>query len=236
VADDGERFPTTRSSAVVGARSSDPEERARSWAALARAYWKPAYKHLRVRWGASAEDAEDTVQGFFERSVEKESFASYEPERARFRTFFRTCLDRYAANEAKARRRQKRGGGATPVALEAEEELAKAGAQAWESPEDCFDREWQREIVALSVLELRRACEANGKAAAYLLFERYDLADPSSRPTYESLADDVALPVTTVTNHLAYARRELRRIALSKLEDVTATDAELRAETKALLG
>jgi RNA polymerase sigma factor (sigma-70 family) len=236
VRSDGDRFPTTRSSAVLGARSGDPLERERSWAALARAYWKPAYKHVRVTLGASPEDAEDLVQGFFERSMEKELFSSYQPARARFRTFFRVCLDRYAANEAKGRRRQKRGGAVSPLGLEAEDELAKAGAPAFQSPDECFDREWRREIVALSVVELRAECEAKDKTTAYLLFERYDLADPGSRPTYEVLAKELALPVTTVTNHLAYARRELRRIALTKLESVTATDAELRAEARALFG
>jgi RNA polymerase sigma factor (sigma-70 family) len=235
VCPNGESFPTTRS-AVLGARSGDPAERERSWRALARAYWKPAYKHLRVRWGASVEDAEDTVQSFFERAMEKDFFAGYEPERARFRTFFRVCLDRHAANEVKARGRRKRGGDRTRVALEAEEELGRAGGPAWESPEECFEREWRREAFASAVLELRRACEVAGKMAAYEAFERYDLAEPSARPTYDALAEQMVLPVTTITNHLSYVRRELRRIAVAKLEEITATNEELRAETRALFG
>jgi DNA-directed RNA polymerase specialized sigma24 family protein len=126
------RFPTTRWSAVEGARSADGAERERSWGALVRAYWKPAYKHLRVRWRASPEDAEDALQGFFERAMEKDFFASYEPERARFRTFFRVCLDRFASNEAKARGRLKRGGTSPPLDFAAaEDEIARAGAAAW---------------------------------------------------------------------------------------------------------
>jgi DNA-directed RNA polymerase specialized sigma24 family protein len=124
----GESFPTTRSSAVLGARSDDEEERTRSWSALGRTYWKPAYKHLRIKCGLTPEDAEDAVQGFFECALEKAFFDAYEPSRARFRTFFRVCLERFAANEAKARRRQKRGGGAIHLALDAEEErYASAG-------------------------------------------------------------------------------------------------------------
>jgi RNA polymerase sigma factor (sigma-70 family) len=230
----GESFPTTRSSAVLGARSDDEKERARSWAALGRAYWKPAYKHLRIKCGLSPEDAEDAVQGFFERALEKAFFDGYEPARARFRTFFRVCLERFAANEAKARRRQKRGGGVTHLALDAEEELARAGASAWESPDECFDREWQRQVFAIAVEELRTECDAKGKERAYQAFARYDLSDPASRPTYEALAAELETTATTVTNHLAWARRELRRIALAKVAEITATDEELRAETRAL--
>jgi RNA polymerase sigma factor (sigma-70 family) len=227
-------FPTTRPSAVLGLASGDPAQRERSFAGLASAYWKPAYKHVRVKWRASAEDAEDTVQAFFARSQEKAFFAGYEPSRARFRTFFRVCLDRFAANDVKARSRQKRGGGMTAVAVEAEGELDRAGASAWDSPEDCFDREWRRNLLARAIEELRRTCTAAGKEAVYRIFERYDLADPDDRPTYDALAKDLGLPATTVTNHLAFARRELRRIAVAMLEEITAGDAELRDETRAL--
>jgi hypothetical protein len=44
------------------------------------------------------------------------------------------------------------------------------------------------------------------------------------------------MPVTSVTNHLALARREFRRIVLEKLRELTSTDAEFRREARALLG
>jgi len=232
-------FPTTRWSAIAGARSQDGAERERSWGALVRAYWKPAYKHLRVRWKSSPEDAEDAIQGFFARAMEKDFFATYDPERARFRTFLRVCLDRFVSNEAKARSRLKRGGGAGTLPLEfaeAESEIARAGAAAWESPEDCFEREWRRGLFALAIEALREHCEARSKAACFTIFQRYDLSDPAERPTYEDLARDLDIPVTTVTNHLAYARRELRRLVLEKLSEITASDDELRSESRLVFG
>jgi hypothetical protein len=85
-------------------------------------------------------------------------------------------------------------------------------------------------------LPLRSHCEEKNKRAVFTAFERYDLSDPASRPTYEALAGELGLPATTVTNHLAYARRELRRLVLVKLEEITATEEEFRDEAKALLG
>lgn len=233
------RFPTTRGSALRGASSGDPVERERSWAALAGAYWKPAYKHVRVKWKLAGEDAEDAVQGFFERAMEADFFATFEPGRARFRTFFRLCLDRWVGNERKARARQKRGGGVTLVRMdfgEAEHELALAGAAAWESPDACFDREWRRSLFARAIHALRVDCDASGKAGHYELFVAYDLAEPAARPTYDELARARGVPVTTVTNHLAFARRELRRLVLAELERITETDDELRDEARAVLG
>ncbi len=234
----GGRFPTTRRSAVRGATSGDPVERERSWAALVAAYWKPAYKHLRIRWRAAPEHAEDARQQFLARALEKDFFASYDAERGRFRTFFRVCLDRHVANEVKARGRHKRGGGVA-LALDfdaAEDEIARAGAAAWESPEACFDREWRRHVLALAVDALRIACEARGKSVQFSLFERYDLCAGAERPTYEQLGRDFGVPATTVTNHLAFARRELRRLVMERLDEITGGGEEREAEARALFG
>jgi len=39
-----------------------------------------------------------------------------------------------------------------------------------------------------------------------------------------------------VTNFLAFARREFRRIVLEKLREITANDREFREEARSLLG
>ena len=73
---------------------------------------------------------------------------------------------------------------------------------------------------------------------AFALFERYDLegAEAHDRPTYAQLAADHGLPVTQVTNHLHWARRELRAAVLDKLREITASEEEFRSEARALLG
>jgi hypothetical protein len=42
--------------------------------------------------------------------------------------------------------------------------------------------------------------------------------------------------VTEVTNALAWARREFRRIALERLREMCGSDDEFRRETKAVFG
>lgn len=76
-------FPATRNSLLVATRSRDPEERRRAFGVLVASYWKPVYKYLRLRWRASAEDAEDLTQGFFARAFEKGFFDTFDPARAR---------------------------------------------------------------------------------------------------------------------------------------------------------
>ena len=62
----GGRFPSTRRSAVLGTRSADPSERARSLDSLSAAYWKPVHTYVRARWRKSVEDAKDRRIEFLE--------------------------------------------------------------------------------------------------------------------------------------------------------------------------
>lgn len=231
----GGRFPPTRRSAVAAVGSDDPAERARSFEILVRAYYKPAYKHLRLRFKKDAEEARDLAQGFFARAFEKRYFADFDPARARFRTYLKVCLDRYAMEQARSERRQKRGGGAGRLGVdfdEAERELSLEGASV--DPEQAFDREWVRGLFASAVEALREACAA--RPERFTIFQRYALDEGPDRPTYAALAAELGISVTDVNNHLAAARRLFRQLVLLRLHELCATEEEAREEARAVLG
>jgi RNA polymerase sigma factor (sigma-70 family) len=234
------RFPTTHRSAVLGVRSQDALERERSFATLVSAYWKPVYKFIRIRWHKSNEDAKDLTQGFFVQVLEKEFLRSYDPARGRFRTFLRTCLEGFLSNEHKAAGRLKRGGEQVFLSLDfetAEGEFEQMEIASPENIERYFEEEWTRSLVGLAVSGLEMECRSQGRETTFLLFERYDLEEaPPEGRTYRELADEFGLKVTDVTNHLAWARREFRRILLRTLQEITASDEEFRLEARLLLG
>jgi RNA polymerase sigma factor (sigma-70 family) len=233
------RFPPTRHSILEAARSEDPDRRRAAFDRVAQAYWKPAYAYLRLRRGAGVEDAKDLTQGFFARAFEKRFFDGYDPARGRFRTFLRTCLDGYAANQRAASRRLKRGGGAETTALDfAAVERDLPAAPSADDPDAVFHREWLRAVCAEAVATLRRRCREAGREQALALFERCDLSDlaDADRPSYAALAAEFALPATQVTNLLAAARREFRRALRDTLRLRTASDEEFEDEVLRLLG
>ena len=237
----GDRFPITRRSIVAAAGNADPEVRRRAWEVLVATYWRPVYKVLRVRWRLDREDAEDTTQEFFASTLVKGTFERYDSTKARFRTYLRTCLDGFAANERKAARRLKRGGGHNAISLDfqgAEEELRRYGAGEELDVEEYFHREWVRSLFGLAVEDLRRWSESTGKTVHFRLFERYDLegSDAPERPTYAELAAETRLPSTQVTNFLAAARREFRRLVLERLRELTGSEREFREEARLVLG
>ena len=234
-------FPATRASVVRDLGSVDPLRRAAAHAALARSYWRPVYVYIRLRWRRSAEDAQDLTQEFFTRAFEREYLSRYDPAKARFRTFVRTCLDGFLANEDKAAGRLKRGGGVTITGVDFarfDADLAAHARSDDPDPERWFHREWIRGLFAEAVERLRAHAGAAGHGHAFTLFLRYDVegADAGERPTYASLALETGLRVTDVTNELAWARRAFRHIVLRLLREVCASDDEFRAEARDLLG
>lgn len=235
----GAKFPQTRRSAVVSAGSDDPAERARAFEVLVRAYWKPVYKHLRVRWRRPADQAADLTQGFFARALESRMFGAYQPGRALFRTYLKGCLDHHVLKDVESQQRQKRGGGAVTLSLDfaaAERELTFAQPEP-ESIEGYFDREWTRHLVGMTVDALRERCQHSGKQLTFRVFERYVLDDAAAeRPSYAQLASELGIKVTDVTNYLAFARREFRRLLHERLRELTSSEEEFQAEARALSG
>jgi DNA-directed RNA polymerase specialized sigma24 family protein len=132
------------------------------------------------------------------------------------------AVERFAASRYAAEHRQKRGG-------DVEFEPIDDRAAATESPEEEFDREWRRQLFALSLDDLRARCEASGKQLQLRIFEAYDLAE-GERPSYSALARSYGIAETSVTNHLAWARRMLRTLLAERLGGVTASERELRQE------
>jgi RNA polymerase sigma-70 factor (ECF subfamily) len=229
-------FPATRRSVLLAARDADPDVRRRALDTLAESYWKPVYKYLRVHHRVEEEPARDLTQGFFALALETGTFDRYEPERARFRTFLRLALDGFVINERKAANRLKRGGGVQPLSLDfdgAEAELALA-SPAELTPEEYFRREWVRALFGRAVERLRVHCETAGRPGRFAIFERYDL-EPEP-PTYARLAAELGKTAVQVTNDLAAARRDFRRLVLEELRELTGSDAEFRAEARDVLG
>jgi RNA polymerase sigma factor (sigma-70 family) len=234
-------FPATQCAVIAATASPDPQVREQALAMLVTAYWKPVYKYIRIKWKASNEDAKDLTQAFFTRTLEKDFFERYDPVRARFRTYLRTCLDGFVANERKAAGRIKRGGAMQQLALdfeEAEDEVRLYGRPPATDLDEFFHQEWVRHVLGLAVDELRRQCQAAGKAVHFALFERYDLEGPQipEKLTYAKLGEQFALSTSEVTNYLACARRQFRSLVLDMLRASTGNEEEFRAEAARLLG
>jgi RNA polymerase sigma factor (sigma-70 family) len=243
-----DRFPATRGSVIAGVRSENNAERRRALDTLCEAYWKPVYKYVRLRWNRAASDAQDLTQGFFAEMLERDLLNRFDAGKSRLRTYLRLCVDSFVMNEEKAARRQKRGGEIQHLALDfagadfasAEAEFAgttidAAAIASPESLEQFFEKEWVRSLFALAVEDLRELCEQQERDRAFQLFEAYDL-EGDDKFSYAQLARQFGIAVTEVTNSLAWARREFRRIALERLSEICGSDDEFQREARTAFG
>ena len=231
------RFPATRRSVLERVRSADTGVRRDAFGDLAAGYWKPSYHYLRLQWRLTAEEAEDAVQAFFAAAFEKQYVERYDPAQAKFRTFLRVCLDRFVQNLRKAASADKRGGGAALLSLDfpgAERELDDM-ATAIADPDRFFHDETVRFLFARAVASLQAACAEAGRDVVFRVFERHDLA-PASSTSYGTVARELGISVSQVTNHLHVARRQFRDVVLAHLRALSATDDEYRREAREIFG
>ena len=232
-----DNFPITRHSVVDRIRAEDPEARRIAFDDLVEGYWKPVYKHLRRTWNLGPDEAQDLAQGFFADAFQKGWLERFDPAKARFRTFVRVCVDRFAMNARQADGRLKRGGGAIAVPLDcegADRELAAVPTAATD-PEASFHQEFVRALFERTVVTLRTESLAAGREVSFVLFERYDLA-PRDGVSYAQLAGELGLTPTQVTNRLAQVRRRFRELALAELRALCGSDAEFQREARDLFG
>ena len=82
---------------------------------------------------------------------------------------------------------------------------------------------------------MRALCARQQRDRAFQIFEAYDL-EGDEKISYAQLARQHGIAVTEVTNALAWARREFRRIALERLREICASDDEFQRETRTAFG
>ncbi len=158
-------FRTTHWSVVAAAGGADSGPALEALETLCRNYWYPLYVYAR-KLGQGAPDAEDMVQSFFLRCLERKYLAAADPERGRFRTFLLVAFKRFMANEWDRGRARKRGGGLAAVAwegLSAEQRYALEPVDE-ASPEKAFDRSWALALLDRVLDRLKR--ERGGERAA----------------------------------------------------------------------
>ena len=91
-------FATTHWSVVLASAQGDSPQAAAALEQLCRTYWYPLYAFVR-RQGHSPQDAEDLLQAFFTRFLEKHYLDDVDRSRGRFRSFLLAALRHFLADE-----------------------------------------------------------------------------------------------------------------------------------------
>ena len=165
---DGQWFATTHWSVVLeAARDSEPAGK-EALETLCSAYWFPLYAYVR-RTGRGVEDAQDLTQDFFARLLAKQYLGLANPERGRFRTFLLSSLKNFLANDWKRAHRQKRGGDAVTMSLNADRGEPRYVAEPVDEadPEKLYERKWATTLLELALQRLREDYARSGRAELF---------------------------------------------------------------------
>ncbi len=233
-----ERFPATRWSAIRASAELGAGTRKQGFSRVVGAYWRPIYVYLRLRHHCSDADARDVTQGFFAQCWEENTLSSFDRARGRFRTFVRTCVDRYVVDQHRSDYALKRGGEWDHVPIDVaqlERDTALIDPALSSDPERLFEAEWMRSLLLQALADLRLSYASQSRDLDLDLFDEYELAR-AERPSYAELAIHYRVPVTTVTNRLAAVRRALRTRLAENLRELTATEEEYRDESYRIFG
>lgn len=168
-------FPETRWSIVSTARSgADPGRAQRALSELCEMYWFPLYVFVRRRGGEVA-DAEDLIQGFFLRLIERGDFATADAQRGKLRSFLLGALKNYLAERHKHDTAQKRGGKFGPISFDASEaeERYKMEPRDDSSPDRIFERRWALTLLENILGSLGEEMESAGKSEQFAVLQPF---------------------------------------------------------------
>src|SRR5207302_10220441 len=108
--------------------------------------------------------AQDLTQGFFACLLERQSLATVDPNKGRFRSFMLGAMNYFLATEWAKMRTQKRGGGREIFSLDlgAAEKLLDLESADNSTPDRVFDKEWATALLNKVVNQLEGAFRRDG--------------------------------------------------------------------------
>lgn len=232
---EGGRFVTTKWTLVGTAGDRSDTQAREALSALCQIYWPPLYSYLR-RHGHNREEAEDLVQGFFARLLERRDVRTADPARGRFRSFLLTALKRYAINEHHRAISVKRGGPHAPFSLDFDdaERHAAREPRTDDTPERVFDRRWAAISLDRAEQRLRDECRQSGKGAEADVLLPY-LTESGELPTYNEAAEKLGLSEGAVKVAVHRLRRRFGAILRLEIADTVLVPADIEDEVRELI-
>lgn len=231
----GDAFVITHWSVVLAAKDRSSPQSDQALETLCRTYWYPLYVFVR-RQGRSPHDAQDLVQEFFARLLQKNYLQAVEPERGRFRTFLIMALKRFLANEWDRVRAQKRNGGQAPLPLAAElaEGRYQEEASAEMAADLAFDRQWAITLLDQALARVRDEHERLGKRTEFEVLRQFLTVGHETVP-YGAVAVQLGLSEAAVKMAVHRLRQRYRAALREAIGETVVCPEDVDAEVRHLL-
>lgn len=218
----GSAFVATRWSQVARAAGDGAEARA-ALAWLCEAYWEPLLRFAERR-GLPHHDAQDAVQSFFARLIERGVAGEADPAKGRFRTFLLAVFSCQLAHARERAQARKRGGGRADVPLDV---IGDAGpAMAGADPD--FDRDWARAVLARALARLEAETAGDARRAAVLAALKPFLAGDGEAAAYAAAGAPLGMSEGAVKVAVHRLRQRFREALRAEVAETVAEPAASR--------
>lgn len=197
-------------------------------------YWRPIYRCIRVGWNKTNDEAKDLTQSFFLTMLRRDALAKADPSRGKFRTFLKTALRNFLANDHRSSLTTKRGGEHSILPADFQEDPPDLALPAGSSPEEILDREWARRTFERALDRLRDSLQGED-AVRFRIFEASLYRAPGEpEPTHEDLGARFSKSKGEIKRILQDVRVRLRGILVEEIRMYATTQAEAEEELEFL--
>jgi RNA polymerase sigma factor (sigma-70 family) len=228
-------FALTHWSVIQAAQGSDAAAARTALGRIYEMYSYPLYAFLRRR-GCSPDEAQDLLQSFFVRMMEKEFLQAVDPQRGRFRTFLLTALKHFVINEAARDKAQKRGGGQLHLSLDQAEAESRYRTEPRYAvtPEALYERRWA--LALLQQVEERLTHEwLAAEKQALLRFLLPTLTRDAHSVPYAEIARQTGTTLSAVQNAARRLRQRFGELLRQELAAHVADPRDVEDEVSSLL-
>jgi RNA polymerase sigma-70 factor (ECF subfamily) len=226
-------FATTHWSVVWRARDGDTGQTTDAFAALYQSYSAPLLGYLR-RSGYPEADAEDLIQDFFLRLLEKRVLNLLSHQEGRFRWFLLTVFKNFLLEQRGRANAQKRGGGRTNVSLS---ELREKGNYLLEpvdhlSPDQVYERRWAQALMHRAITRLQAEYETTGRGQLFQYLADFQAHQPGGL-SYLEIGQRLKMSESALKSASLRLRKRHREIVREEVA-LTVPPDELEAEVRHL--
>jgi len=225
----GHGFATTRWTWVEAAGGAESERARLALAELCQIYWYPLYAFVR-RLGVPESEAQDVVQDFFARLIEKRGLARVTRGHGRFRSFLRVAVRNHLANLRDRERAARRGGGRVRLEIDADgaaERFARDPASD-ASPDRAFDRVWALELMATCQRALEADYAGSGRGEVFRVLR--PLLKPGAGASLARAAAELGMAEGATRVALHRLRTRFRDRLRQEIARTVSTEAEIEQE------
>jgi len=218
----------TRWSMVQATADSDQQQANRALTWLCEAYWQPLVDHAKRR-GLGPHEAQDVVQDFFARLLEKRDLAP-DPQRGRFRSYLIGALNHFLANHWDRQRALKRGGGVDTVPL-GDPALEPADRR---SPERLFARSWAMTVLERVLAQLETDYRTPQRAALFSTLKAALTGDGAAQ-SQAALGERLGMSEGAIKVAIHRLRSRYRTLLRQEIAETVSDPADIEAELRDLM-